>query len=203
MRKLIDILENRTAKHKALMVTGLYQAGKSRFVDPVSGGTAESVDISSYIREGWTDKEGNIVGDNVSERIAVLPLPDAGCLYLLEWQGARLIDKLVNTAGDFIRGWIIVLDATKPETFREAKSILETFRAYPELAAHVIGVNRFDDPDFGTTEKPHPALRLGEQIILMECDATNYQHTMDVVAALAERIPDTDFASLLRQHLTP
>jgi uncharacterized protein len=214
MRKLIDIIQNRTANQTMIIVTGPYNSGKTQFLSTFNGKDAEEVNIGFCTREERTDKDGNrqIMWDDVSEQIAILPLPDAGCLYLLEWRGARRIDKLVNTAGDFIRDWIIVVDASQPQTFREAKSILETFRAYPEFVTPVIAANRPDAPGAWTMEDLRTALRLEELrlmlrmdklIPLIPCDAADRRSTMDVVAKLAEHIPDTDFATLLRQHLNP
>ena len=61
-------------------------------------------------------------------------------VYLLEWKGARTWDNLLMDTGDFIQGYIIVMDSTKPDTFRQAKAIVgEACRA----AYRRHGMNRF------------------------------------------------------------
>ena len=216
MRKLSDVIENRTAKHKAIMVTGCYQAGKSRFIASFSGKEPEEVQLTPYSRYETYREEGNllhlheVLDDNPSENVTAAALPDEGCLYLLEWKGARTWDNLLLDTGDFIQGYIMVLDSTKPDTFRQAKAIVETLNVFSEMFPHVIAANRPDAPGAWTLEDMRIAMRLeeirltrklDEPIVLMACDAADRQSTMDVVAKLAERMPDRAFASLLRQHL--
>jgi len=48
-------------------------------------------------------------------------------------------------------GWIVMLDSKHPGTFRESKSILETFRAYAPTP-YVVAANFQDSPDAWSVE---------------------------------------------------
>jgi len=65
-----------------------------------------------------------------------------------------------------------MVDSTRPETFREARSILETFRAYAPTP-YVVAANKQDKPDAWDMEDMRHALRLDQKVKLLPCVATD------------------------------
>jgi signal recognition particle receptor subunit beta len=69
-------------------------------------------------------------------------------------------------------GFIVMVDSTRPETFREARSILETFRAYAPTP-YVVAANKQDMQDAWEVADMRHALRLDSKVKLVSCTATD------------------------------
>ena len=80
-------------------------------------------------------------------------------------------------------GFIVMVDSTRPETFREARSILETFRAYAPTP-YVVAANKQDLPDAWELEDIRLALRLSSKVKLLPCVA-NKKETVKSSSARA------------------
>jgi hypothetical protein len=80
-------------------------------------------------------------------------------------------------------GFVVMVDSTKPETFREAKSILETFRAYAPTP-YVVAANKQDRPDAWEVGDLRIALRLDPAVKLLPCVATNKEMVKTVLLEL-------------------
>jgi signal recognition particle receptor subunit beta len=65
-----------------------------------------------------------------------------------------------------------MVDSTRPETFREARSILETFRAYAPTP-YVVAANKQDVKDAWEVDDMRHALRLDAKVKLLPCVATD------------------------------
>ena len=59
-----------------------------------------------------------------------------------------------------------MVDSSRPETFREARNILETFRAYAPTP-YVVAANKQDDKDAWEIDDIRIALRLSPQVKLL------------------------------------
>ena len=80
-------------------------------------------------------------------------------------------------------GFIVTVDSTRPETFREARSILETFRAYAPTP-YVVAANKQDLPDAWEIDDIRLALRLSSNVKLLPCVATNKETVKTVLLEL-------------------
>jgi signal recognition particle receptor subunit beta len=80
-------------------------------------------------------------------------------------------------------GFIVMVDSTRPETFREARSILETFRAYAPTP-FVVAANKQDKPDAWDVEDMEHALRLDAKTKILPCTATNKESVKSVLLEL-------------------
>ena len=67
-------------------------------------------------------------------------------LYLFGTPGQRRFDFMWEILSEGMLGFIVMVDSTRPETFREARSILETFRAYAPTP-YVVAANKQDMKD--------------------------------------------------------
>jgi signal recognition particle receptor subunit beta len=80
-------------------------------------------------------------------------------------------------------GFIVMVDSTRPETFREARSILETFRAYAPTP-YIVAANKQDLPDAWEIEDMRLALRLDTKVKLLPCIAVDKESVKAILLEL-------------------
>ena len=84
--------------------------------------------------------------------------------------GQKRFDFMWEILSEGMLGFIVMVDSTRPETFREARSILETFRAYAPTP-YVVAANKQDRPDAWDVDDMRVALRLDSKIKILPCVA--------------------------------
>jgi signal recognition particle receptor subunit beta len=87
-------------------------------------------------------------------------------------------------------GFVVTVDSTRPETFREARSILETFRAYAPTP-YVVAANKQDCEDAWEVEDIRLALRLSPEIKLLPCVANQKETVKTVLLELLYSIMES------------
>jgi len=80
-------------------------------------------------------------------------------------------------------GFIVIVDSTRPETFKEARNILETFHAYAPTP-YIVAANKQDLPDAWEVEDIRLALRLDEGIKVLPCIAKDKNSVKTVLLEL-------------------
>ncbi len=93
-------------------------------------------------------------------------------LYLFGTPGQKRFDFMWEILSEGMLGFIVMIDSSKPETFREARSILETFRAYAPTP-YVVAANKQDLEDAWSVEDLKLALRLSNEVKLVPCVAND------------------------------
>ena len=93
-------------------------------------------------------------------------------LYLFGTPGQRRFDFMWEILSEGMLGFIVMVDSTRPETFREARSILETFHAYAPTP-YVVAANKQDMKDAWDIEDMRHVLRLDSKVKLITCVATD------------------------------
>lgn len=104
-------------------------------------------------------------------------------LYLFGTPGQKRFDFMWEILSEGMLGFIVMVDSTRPETFREARSILETFRAYAPTP-FVVAANKQDADDAWDVEDVRHALRLDSQTKLLPCVATDRTTVKNVLLEL-------------------
>jgi signal recognition particle receptor subunit beta len=77
----------------------------------------------------------------------------------------------------------VLVDSARPETFREAKSILETFRAYAPTP-YVVAANKQDLSDAWAIDDLRVALRLDDNVKMLPCVANDRESVKNVLLEL-------------------
>jgi signal recognition particle receptor subunit beta len=80
-------------------------------------------------------------------------------------------------------GFVVMVDSTKPETFREAKRILETFEGYA-ATPYVVAANKQDMEDAWEPEDLRIILRLKPEVKILPCVATDKESVKNVLLEL-------------------
>jgi signal recognition particle receptor subunit beta len=105
-------------------------------------------------------------------------------LYLFGTPGQRRFDFMWEILAEGMLGFVVMVDSSKPETFKEARSILETFRAYSPTP-YVVAANKQDHPDAWAPDDVRIALRIeDDDVKLLPCIAREKDYVREVLLEL-------------------
>lgn len=161
-----------------MVVTGPFSAGKTEFIRSVS-----EIDVVSTERKISSEAEKIKATTTVAMDFGRITVDDDLVLYLFGTPGQKRFDFMWEILSEGMLGFIVVVDSTRPETFREARSILETFRAYAPTP-YVVAANKQDRPDAWELDDMRHALRLDTKTKLLPCVATNREKVKTVLLEL-------------------
>jgi uncharacterized protein len=161
-----------------MVITGPFSSGKTQFIQSVS-----EIDVVSTERKISSDAEKIKDSTTVAMDFGRITVDDELVLYLFGTPGQKRFDFMWEILSEGMLGFVVMVDSTKPETFREAKSILETFRAYAPTP-YVVAANKQDRPDAWEVDDLRIALRLDPAIKLLPCVATNKETVKTVLLEL-------------------
>jgi signal recognition particle receptor subunit beta len=80
-------------------------------------------------------------------------------------------------------GLVILVDSTRPETFRETNRIIDFFISYRDTP-YVIAANKQDKPNAWSPDELRLALRLPAQIKVLPCVASDRESVKNVLLEL-------------------
>ena len=107
-----------------MVVTGPFSAGKTQFIQSVSEIEVVSTERKlTHVQERAVKETTTIAMD-----FGRITVDQDLVLYLFGTPGQKRFDFMWEILSEGMLGFIVVVDSTRPETFREARSILETFR---------------------------------------------------------------------------
>ncbi len=162
-----------------MVVTGPFSSGKTEFIKAISEIDVVSTDRNISSENEREQKENTTVAMDFG-RITV---DEDLVLYLFGTPGQRRFDFMWEILAEGMLGFIVMVDSAKPETFREARSILETFRAYAPTP-YVVAANKQDHPDAWEPEDLRIALSIEEGIKLLPCVAKERDSVRNVLLEL-------------------
>jgi signal recognition particle receptor subunit beta len=161
-----------------MVVTGPFNSGKTQFIQAVS-----EIDVVSTERKISSDAEKVKESTTVAMDFGRITVDDELILYLFGTPGQKRFDFMWEILSEGMLGFVVIVDSTRPETFREAKSILETFRAYAPTP-YVVAANKQDHPEAWELDDLRIALRLDSAIKLLPCVATDREKVKSVLLEL-------------------
>ena len=148
-----------------MVVTGPFNAGKTAFIRSVS-----EIDVVATERKISSEAEKVKETTTVAMDFGRITVDDDLVLYLFGTPGQKRFDFMWEILSEGMLGFIVMVDSTRPETFREARGILQTFRAYAPTP-YVVAANKQDMPDAWDLEDMRVALRLDPKVKFMPCVA--------------------------------
>jgi hypothetical protein len=161
-----------------MVITGPFSSGKTEFIRSIS-----EIEVVSTEREISTAAERVKDATTVAMDFGRITVDDDLVLYLFGTPGQRRFDFMWEILAEGMLGFVVMVDSSKPETFREAKSILETFRAYAPTP-YVVAANKQDLPDAWAAEDLRIALRVEDNVKLLPCTATDKESVKNVLLEL-------------------
>ena len=161
-----------------MVVTGPFNSGKTQFIKSVS-----EIDVVSTERKITADAERVKNSTTVAMDFGRITVDDDLVLYLFGTPGQKRFDFMWEILSEGMLGFIVMVDSTRPETFREARNILETFRAYAPTP-YVVAANKQDMNDAWEVDDMRIALRLDKKVKLLSCVATDRNTVKSVLLEL-------------------
>src|SRR4030067_3309658 len=151
-----------------MVVTGPFSAGKTEFIQSVS-----EIDVVSTERKISNPAERSVKeATTVAMDFGRITVDEDLVLYLFGTPGQKRFDFMWEILSQGMLGFIVMVDSTRPETFREARLILDTFRTYAPTP-YVISANKQDREDAWDPADIRIAPRLDPKVKLLPCVAPN------------------------------
>lgn len=161
-----------------IVITGPFNSGKTSFIQTVS-----EIDVVATERKITSEAERVKETTTVAMDFGRITVDDDLVLYLFGTPGQRRFDFMWEILSEGMLGFVVMVDSTRPETFYEARSILETFRAYAPTP-YVVAANKQDLPDAWDLDDMRIALRLSKEVKLLPCVATDKESVKQVLLEL-------------------
>jgi small GTP-binding protein len=161
-----------------IVVTGPFSAGKTEFIRSVS-----EIDVVSTERKITAEAEKIKESTTVAMDFGRITVDEELILYLFGTPGQRRFDFMWEILSEGMLGFIVMVDSARPETFREARSILETFRAYAPTP-YVVAANKQDMTDAWDIDDMRVALRLDPKVKFLPCVANDKETVKKVLLEL-------------------
>jgi len=161
-----------------MVVTGPFASGKTEFISSVS-----EIDVVSTERRISSVSEQIKGSTTVAMDFGRITVGPDLVLYLFGTPGQRRFDFMWEILSEGMLGFVVMIDSTKPETFREAKRILETFQSYA-ATPYVVAANKQDHEDAWEPEDLRIILRLPEEVKILPSVALEKESVKNVLLEL-------------------
>jgi small GTP-binding protein len=161
-----------------IVVTGPFSAGKTQFIQSIS-----EIDVVATERQISSDEERIKTHTTVAMDFGRITVDDDLVLYLFGTPGQRRFDFMWEILAEGMLGFVVLLDSVRPETFREARSILDTFRSYAPVP-YIVAANKQDLEDAWLPEDLRIALRIPSEVKMVPCVATDQSSVQQVLLEL-------------------
>ncbi len=171
-----------------MVVTGPFSAGKTEFIGSIS-------EIAVVRTERKISDETRAVKaqTTVAMDFGRITIDKDLVLYLFGTPGQRRFDFMWEILSEGMLGFVVMVDSVRPETFREARSILDTFRRYSETP-FVVAANKQDHPDAWSPEDLKIALGVDENTKVLPCIASQKESVkyvlLELLYSILERAQD-------------
>ncbi len=161
-----------------MVVTGPFSAGKTQFIHTIS-----EIDVVSTERRLSHPADPDKSQTTVAMDFGRLTIDDDLILYIFGTPGQRRFDFMWRILSQGTLGLVVLLDSVRPDTFREAREILNTFQTYADVP-YVVVANKQDLPDAWSPEDLRVALRIPRAIKVLPCVATDRESVKEVLLQL-------------------
>jgi small GTP-binding protein len=167
-----------------IVVTGPFSAGKTTLIRTISEITVLSTekDITDHTKSRKAET-------TVAMDFGRITIDRDLVLYLFGTPGQDRFDFMWEILGEGMLGYILLVDAERPDSLEEAVGILAAFRKMARVP-FVVALNRAPGLDPTDEGKVRAALDLGDEIPVVPCDATDRESVKAVLLALLYSVVD-------------
>ena len=161
-----------------MVVTGPFNSGKTAFIQSVS-------EINTVSTERKISSEAERIKETttVAMDFGRITVDDDLVLYLFGTPGQKRFDFMWEILSEGMLGFIVMVDSARPETFREARGILQTFRAYAPTP-YVVAANKQDHEDAWEVDDLRIALNIDPNVKMLPCVAMDKEQVKKVLLEL-------------------
>ena len=170
---------------KKIVVTGPFAAGKTTLIRTISEITVLSTEKD--ITDGTRSRKSETT---VAMDFGRITIDRELVLYLFGTPGQERFDFMWEILGEGMLGYVLVLDASRPESADEARSILEAFRRMARVP-YVVALNRSDGLDPDEEARVREILDIQPEVAVVPCDATDRESVKSVLLALLYAVLDS------------
>ncbi len=165
-----------------MVVTGPFNAGKTEFIRTIS-------EIEVVSTEQKISSEAEKVKDTTTVALDFgrLTIDKNLVLHMYGTPGQRRFEFMWDILSEGMLGFILMVDSTRPETFREARYILEAFTDHSD-SPYVVAVNKQDMAEAWDVEDIRHALKLKDNIPVLPCIATDMKPVKTILLNLLDII---------------
>src|SRR4051794_29914021 len=111
-------------------------------------------------------------------------------LYLFGTPGQDRFDFMWEILGEGMLGYVVLVDASRPESVEDAAGIVAAFRKMAHVP-YVVGLNRADGLDADEERRIRDMLDLEPHVPVVPCDATDRESVKSVLLALLYAVLET------------
>jgi uncharacterized protein len=167
-----------------VVITGPFAAGKTTLIRTISEITVLSTE------RGITDNTRSRKNETtVAMDFGRITIDGELVLYLFGTPGQERFDFMWEILGEGMLGYVVLVDATRPDSLAEAKGILEAFRRMARVP-FVVGLNRTNGVDSSDEARVRDHLELGPTVPVVPCDATDKESVKGLLLALLYSVLD-------------
>src|SRR5436305_10886488 len=168
-----------------IVVTGPFAAGKTTLIRTISEITVLSTE------KGITDETRSRKTDTTAAMdFGRITIGRDLVLYLFGTPGQDRFDFRWEILGEGMLGYVLLVDATRPDSLDEAVGILDAFRRMARVP-FVVGLNRAEGMDEAEEERIRKTLDLDPDVPVVPCDATDRESVKAVLLALLYAVVET------------
>ncbi len=161
-----------------IVVTGPFSSGKTEFIQTIS-----EIDVVSTERTITRESERIKDRTTVAMDFGRITIDEELILYLFGTPGQKRFDFMWEILSEGMLGFIVMVDSTRPETFREARRILDTFRSYSPVP-YIVAANKQDLEDAWPAEDLKIVLRVDPSVKVVPCVAHDKETVKQVLLEL-------------------
>ncbi len=161
-----------------IVVTGPFSSGKTEFIQAIS-----EIDVVSTERKISSESERIKNHTTVAMDFGRITIDDDLILYLFGTPGQKRFNFMWEILSEGMLGFVVMVDSTRPETFREARRILDTFRSYSTVP-YIVAANKQDLDDAWSPEDLRIVLRVESGIKVVPCVAHDKESVKQVLLEL-------------------
>jgi small GTP-binding protein len=167
-----------------IVVTGPFAAGKTTLIRTISEITVLSTERSITDSTRSRKNETTVAMD-----FGRITIDRELVLYLFGTPGQERFDFMWEILGEGMLGYVVLVDAERPDSLVEAAGILEAFRRMARVP-YVVALNRSDGLDQADEDRIRQTLELPPEVALLPCDATDKESVKAVLLALLYSVLD-------------
>ncbi|HEY7858883.1 MAG TPA: ATP/GTP-binding protein [Candidatus Nanopelagicales bacterium] len=167
-----------------IVVTGPFAAGKTTLIRTIS-----EITVLSTERGITDDTKSRKPETTVAMDFGRITVDRDLVLYLFGTPGQDRFDFMWEILGEGMLGYVVLIDATRPDSVAEAQAILAAFRRMAAVP-FVVALNKSAGLDPAGEEEIRAALELHPRVPVVPCDATDKESVKAVLLALLFSVLD-------------
>ena len=161
-----------------MVVTGPFSAGKTEFISSIS-----EIEVVSTERKISDESRQIKSNTTVAMDFGRITIDESLVLYLFGTPGQKRFEFMWEILSEGMLGFVVVVDSVRPETFREARMILDAFQSYAKTP-YVVAANKQDKPDAWPPADLRIALKIDKSVKVLPCVAIDRASVKNVLLEL-------------------